>query len=115
MNELVKFEELIDRFFKDNTKEQIRLILKKYDNMKFEGVDVSTYLESLSNELYFSEFIFDPLTNQKNPDFIDFWVEEVFTFQSENISFICQPQKIEINTNCSTRYSSEDNTNRIAA
>jgi hypothetical protein len=115
MNELLKFEELIDKFFKETSKEQIRIILKKYDDLKFEGVNIKTYLKSLSNELLSTGLVYEEFTNQQINNFNDFLLNEGLTVLSEHISFSCQPETIEINTNYSSRYSEGDDNYRIAA
>jgi hypothetical protein len=43
--ELLDFNEKIDKFFMENSKEEIEELLKPFDDMKFEGPSMSDYFE----------------------------------------------------------------------
>jgi len=64
MNELLHFEQLIDKFFQENSKKQIRDILEKYDNMEFDGVTISEYLNSLEDKLHFYDYLGENVTDE---------------------------------------------------
>jgi hypothetical protein len=69
MSELLRFEQLIDKFFKENSKEQIHAILKKYDDMDFDGVVLKDYLNFIKNKLDFYNYIME--TKGQTKDYIE--------------------------------------------
>lgn len=54
-NELKRFEELLDKFFKETPHEEIKKMLEKYDKMMFEGPTLSEYFRSMDGERSFQE------------------------------------------------------------
>jgi hypothetical protein len=115
MNELEKFELLIDKFFTDKSHDQVEAILKKYDQMKFEGPTIAEYLDSLSEVLAFPFYSYDVINPVCLPAIGSEWISGDFSFYNTIIPVENIIPTIEIISNFSTGYSNQDFYYRLAA
>jgi hypothetical protein len=112
MTSLSEFEKMIDKFFTENSKERISAILKKYDDMVFDGITAKDYLSSINENLEINnimqEFSYDEFLTNYPPDDL-FAASNQYSFiLNESIDFSCYILNLlKVNSNMSTSFSSD--------